>query len=281
MIAVLRHAAAARSTAAIALRGATHFFSQRAAKVQEVLASHPGITRCVAWEQDQTMHAAVVPAPGALFTPWQGMHGNASGKKEGDTLIDYIHALLHRGELKKCAIVTSDNALPAVDHERVVLSDFLEAMYKNCDDDGDGKITPDEMSSFLKRHGLEHLSSCVPQPLSAPMTFGDFKNFLLSTSLVNLDADALAEYVVSAPLVSLVTAAAFDVADKDSDGTITVEELETVFANHGMGDAAAARKALLDYDDDASGTIDKDEYQRLLLGEGLLSVKVSPSGSSR
>jgi len=57
----------------------------------------------------------------------------------------------------------------------------------------------------------------------------------------------------------------FDNADADSDGVITVEELEALLARHGVGDARAPR--FVYYDDDNNKRIDKEEFLSLLLGE--------------
>ena len=43
----------------------------------------------------------------------------------------------------------------------------------------------------------------------------------------------------------------------------------------GAGDAGRASEALCLYDADGSGAIDKQEFQRLLLGEGLISPSLS------
>ena len=58
----------------------------------------------------------------------------------------------------------------------------------------------------------------------------------------------------------------FDNADADSDGVITVEELEALLARHGVGDAARAPRFVY-YDDDNNKRIDKEEFLSLLLGE--------------
>lgn len=153
---------------------------------------------------------------------------------------------------------------------------MLEAVHRSCDADGDGTLTADEMRAFLDRSRVGHLAAFLPD--GELISFGEFKNFLLETSLLSLDAD-VAEYVVQAPLVCIVTEAWFDAADLDGDGRLTLDELERMFAAHGAGDAAAARRAFVAYDGDLSGFIDKPEYQRLLLGEHLLSV-TTPSGGS-
>ena len=140
-------------------------------------------------------------------------------------------------------------------------------MHRSCDADGDGTLTADEMRAFLDRSRVGHLAAFLPD--GELISFGEFKNFLLETSLLSLDAD-VAEYVVQAPLVCIVTEAWFDAADLDA---------RRMFAAHGAGDAAAARRAFVAYDGDLSGFIDKPEYQRLLLGEHLLSV-TTPSGGS-
>ena len=132
------------------------------------------------------------------------------------------------------------------------------------------------MDSFLvelarRDHDTVAVSIFVnPRQFAAHEDFGTYPR--------TLDAD-VAEYVVQAPLVCIVTEAWFDAADLDGDGRLTLDELERMFAAHGAGDAAAARRAFVAYDGDLSGFIDKPEYQRLLLGEHLLSV-TTPSGGS-
>ena len=59
----------------------------------------------------------------------------------------------------------------------------------------------------------------------------------------------------------------FDNADADSDGVITVEELEALLARHGVGDARAPRFVYYVYDDDNNKRIDKEDFLSLLLGE--------------
>lgn len=101
-----------------------------ASRAQDLLTTHPGVERCVAFSPDsQAVHAAVLPRPNALFTPWHGMHGNAQTDGEADeTLIDFINRVLRGGEIKRISIVSSAAKLPAAHHERVVLNDVHECL---------------------------------------------------------------------------------------------------------------------------------------------------------
>lgn len=48
-----------------------------------------------------------------------------------------------------------------------------------------------------------------------------------------------------------------------------------------MGDAKSARRALTQYDDDDSKTIDRDEFLSLLLGEGFIKLKHDAAAQMR
>ena len=72
----------------------------------------------------------------------------------------------------------------------------------------------------------------------------------------------------------------FDNADADSDGVVTVEELEALLARHGVGDARAPR--FVYYDDDNNKRIDKEEVPVAAPGrEGLLTYEMSNTVSAQ
>ena len=89
--------------------------STRATRAQDVLDAHPAIARAVAISKGETVNAVIMPQHGALYTPWHGMHGNAAGKRQDDTLIDWINKLLRKKELiSSVHIVSREDALPTL-----------------------------------------------------------------------------------------------------------------------------------------------------------------------
>ena len=91
--------------------------STRASRAQDTLVAHPGIAKAVTYTKggdEDAIHAVIMPEPGALYTPWHGMHGNAAGKTEDDTLIDWINEKLRNRELRSVNIVSSEDLLPTM-----------------------------------------------------------------------------------------------------------------------------------------------------------------------
>ena len=79
---------------------------------------------------------------------------------------------------------------------------------------------------------------------------------------------------MSSTLVGLVADVFFDEADADSDGHVTLDELEALFARRGIADPARARAALERADANSDARIDRSEFLDLLLGEGLVNTSV-------
>ena len=226
------------------------------------------------------MHAnAEMPRKGALYTPWHGIHGNVHDADGYGTLIDWTQKQLRSGLLQRISFVHKPEALPAATHERVTLNELLQAVHRQVDANSDGVITHDEMRAFMDAHGLDHLAPCLAD-LGSPddLAYADFKELLLGTHVLHVDAEAAArgdesQYAISSSstLVGLVADVLFDEADVDGDGAVSLEELEALFARRGIRDAARAAAAFERSDANRDSQIDRGEFLELLLGEGLVN----------
>ena len=128
---------------------AARALSHRAVKVQDLLLSHPAIARVSTWspsDEQEAVHAIIMPRPGALYTPWHGMHGNPHDDKADGTLIDYVQQLLQQGVLDRAGFVHKPEKLPASRHDRVTLNELLQAVHEKADANGDGAVTRDCLS---------------------------------------------------------------------------------------------------------------------------------------
>lgn len=101
-----------------------------------------------------------------------------------------VDSLMREGSLQRVGIVHSPERLPAVTHDRVILSDLLvpraadesaRPVHAQVDADGDGTVTRSELQQFLARHRLEHLAPLLDEAAPRDLGFADFKNFLLDT----------------------------------------------------------------------------------------------------
>ena len=149
--------------------------------------------------------------------------------------------------------------------------------------DGDGRLSKDDLSGFIARYSLHHVTGLmmVYADLSdeSALGFDDFKAALLRCKLITLqeNSDAGGTYGVHDSLVRVCADVFFSSADVDGDGTITLDEVELMFAKFGLGGSARAAEAFEEYDADQSGAIDKTEFVRLLLGEKVLAQPAAAS----
>ena len=267
-------------------RGAIRALSSRAASVQDLLLSHPAIAHASCSSPDgEAVHAVVMPRKGALYTPWHGMHGNVHDADGYGTLIDWTQKQLRSGLLQRISFVHKPEALPAATHERVTLNELLQAVHRQVDANSDGVITHDEMRAFMDAHGLSHLAPLLAD-LGSPddLAYADFKELLLGTHVLHVDAEAAArgdesQYAISSSstLVGLVADVLFDEADADGDGAVSLQELEALFARRGIRDAARAAAAFERSDANRDSQIDRGEFLELLLGEGLVNEATANS----
>ena len=221
--------------------------SSRAAVVRDVLLAHPAVASARTFSADgnsKELHAVILPHPGA--------------------------------KVQHVRIVHTPEELPAASHDRVGLHDLLRAVHNAVDSDGDGRVTRDELAQYLHAHQLQQLTPSLKEMAPEHLSFADFKNFLLHTHIVSHECDVAKSdkevFGAHASLVGLLSEAFFDSADTDSDGVVTLKELEKLFDMHSLGDAEHARRAFLYYDGDGSRTIDREEFLSLLLGRGLSSM---------
>ena len=188
-----------------------------------------------------------MPRKGALYTPWHGMHGNVHDADGYGTLIDWTQKQLRTACCSEFRSSTS-RALPAATHERVTLNELLQAVHRQVDADSDGVITHDEMRAFMDAHSLS-LAPLLPtsaRPTTSPSLTS---KSCCSARVLHVDAEAArgdeSQYAISSSstLVGLVADVLFDEADVDGDGTVSLEELEALFARRGIRDAARAAAA--------------------------------------
>ena len=186
------------------------------------------------------------------------------------------------GTIESISIVEDDDRLPDAQHDRVVLMDVLQALFKDADSDQDGRVSKSDLSAFIARYSLEHVTGLTTVYLDLSeddaLGFDDFKAALLRCRLITLqdnsDAGAATEYGVHDSLVQVCAVVFFASADRDGDGTITLDEVELMFEKFGLGGAVDAFEQ---YDADGSGGIDKEEFVRLLLGEKVLAQPAATS----
>ena len=247
----------------------------RAAVVEDILMAHPAIANVRAFSvggEDAKVHAVVLPQRGALR-----MDGDGGPIEDGSNLIHFMHELIRDGSLQRVGIVHTPEKLPSASlHDRIGLRDLLMSVHAQVDEDDDGTVTRAEMKHFLEVHRLEQLTPLLEKTAPERFSFAEFKNFLLDTHVVSLECGRTRAgcetevFGAHASLVSLLGQSFFLSADTNSDGVVTLEELEAFFTRHGIGDAERARRAFVYYDDSDDGEIDQHEFLSLLLGEGVL-----------
>eukprot|EP00965_Chrysotila_dentata_P105470 3483234-Pleurochrysis_carterae.AAC.1 len=159
-----------------------------------------------------------------------------------------------------------------------VLAHLTSAVFRDADTNGDGVLSPQEITAFLARHRLKHVATSMSIVLTTSgaesLSVEDFKAALLRTQLVTFDKEAT-EYGVHRALEPLVSAAFFDHADANKDGSVTLDEVEQLFADLGVCDAAGAESRFLQYTGGKERALSKRQFARLLTGEGLMRVTLS------
>ena len=188
------------------------------------------------------------------------------------------------GHVESISILENSAALPEAKHDRVVLLDVLQALFDDADSDSDGRLSKSDLSDFVARHRLEHVTGLVTVYLELTdddeLSFEEWKAALTRCKLVTLEDSCEAVHDtlnVHASLVHVCADVFFADADRDGDGTITLDEVEIMFAKFGLGGSARATRAFDEYDADGSGGIDKQEFVRLLLGEKVLAQPAATS----
>ncbi|KAI4378776.1 hypothetical protein MLD38_016209 [Melastoma candidum] len=143
----------------------------------------------------------------------------------------------------------------------------LLRVFQTFDRNGDGRITLEELEESLLNLGIS-----VPREELADMIRGidvngngcvDLDEFGSLYGLLSEERDADAEDDVRE---------AFNVFDRDGDGFITVEELESVLASLGLKQGRAVedcRKMITKVDADGDGMVDYEEFRQMMRGGGV------------
>jgi len=143
-------------------------------------------------------------------------------------------------------------------------------MYDAVDDNGDGKLTIEEIRGFLKKLGMQMSDEDVESIVSPLSTSDDgslkFEQFIsLYESLwqdIGLSTDHEEGGESSDDLME-----AFRVFDKNRDGYISSEELQQILQSLGLGegrDLSNCEKMICKFDLDSNGLLDFYEFKNMM-----------------
>ncbi|KAA8541384.1 hypothetical protein F0562_025346 [Nyssa sinensis] len=136
----------------------------------------------------------------------------------------------------------------------------LEQVFKTCDADGDGNISPSELVAIMRKVGSEPTEEQVQLIMAEYDRNGDglidFNEFMeLNTK--GFDSDEFLKVLKSA----------FSIYDVDKDGFISANELQKTYLslgkNHSMEDCKRMISAV---DSDGDGMVNFEEFKAMMMG---------------
>ena len=241
------------------------------ARTQELLSGHPGLSRCVVYKEIDAAEAEV----DVMALP---------RKKRGEFVpptADELRAFAREGGFTgvinsvKFMTTAPRSHFPQTSSQ---LADLLmRHIFDQADADADGRVTHAEVTRFVGGHGVapadEALRSLLLE-LPPLLTLEDFARVLLETRLLTVPPVGESRGECSRPsvhvvasMVPIASAAMFEHADIDGDGLISPSEAHRLLQAYDIPDTDSK---FARYDADASGMIDRREFEALLLGEGLV-----------
>lgn len=264
-----------------------------AATTQMTLNVHPSVAQCVVTAEGGDLRITILPKMNMHGVRQQAVRwGNASDVFFAPAMItedevgQHLSSQGFTGLVRKITFVGNENELPRSMHDRVVLLDLLGILFVNADLDGDGRITMDEFKEFITTYGLfeeqnwmEVFADFAVYEGDGPLlslSFEDFKTLLLNTNLLAIQDNNLngvaAEFGIHNSLQHVFWDFFFSKSDSDGNGLVSHEDVDRVFTNYNLGDIEAARKAFLIYDKDGDNMLNKQEFDQMMIAEGVVST---------
>ncbi|KAJ4725095.1 putative Calcium-dependent protein kinase [Melia azedarach] len=181
-----------------------------------------------------------------LEHPWMREGGAASDKPIDNAVLSRMKQFRAMNKLKKLALKVIVENLSAEEIQGP------NATFMNMDTDNNGAITYDELKVGLAQLGSKLTETEVRQVMEAADLDGngtiDYIEFVTAT----MHKHKLERYEHLYK--------AFQYLDKDSNGFITVDELETAMKEYGTDDSSTIKDMISEVDTDCDGRISYEEF---------------------
>ena len=263
------------------------------ARIQECLNRHTRVADAVlAQDSDSNGGAQSTFSVLPIFVPFKDLAKNQDFSflpRELDP--DELHAWLlkHGFEDKKQPFpdfhfVESESQLPDDGgHSRLVMRKLLKKLFGQLDTDGDGQVTLTELSTFLKANKIDSTDyknvmaafHTADYDGSYKLSYDQFKRLVRETNLLRsygTKEGTFAQFSVNQGLVEMIASEIFKKADLDNEQAISKVELVQVWKAYHLGDEKEALEVFDEYDLNADGRINKDEFTELLLRKGVIDI---------
>jgi len=204
-----------------------------------------------------TVDPSLRPAAESLLSsPWLRFKGTPAAAPISGDFVSRLQSFRAHTRLKKVALTAVAQQLPDSEIEA------LQNIFRSLDKNGDGMLSPEEVTEGLKQQGL-----VVPKAMEGILQSIDCNGSgqLDYTEFVAATIDQ------KVYMQKDVCWAAFRTFDLDGDGKITREELQTVLNGGNVQQALGAskiEKIIAEVDSNGDGCIDFDEFCAMMMPKG-------------